>query len=133
MRVFLSSAGTRLAQLTCVPSAVPVAVVMTSFEPGGTERQMIELVRRLDPARWEVHLACFHAEGAWFSRAAERVVSVAEFPVQSFMRADILRHVWNFASWCRKRRIAVVHSTEIYSNIFALPAAALAKIGRAHV
>jgi len=30
---------------------VPIAVVMTSFEPGGTERQMIEMVRRLDPNR----------------------------------------------------------------------------------
>ena len=109
-------------------SAIPVAVVMTSFEPGGTERQMTELVRRLDPARWEVHLACFQAKGTWFDRAAEHAASVAEFPVRSFMRPDILPHVWNFASWCRSRRIAVVQATEIYSNIFALPAAALAGV-----
>jgi L-malate glycosyltransferase len=111
-----------------VQSAIPVAVVMTSFEPGGTERQMTELARRLDPSRWEVHLACFEAKGPWFERAAERAVSVAEFPVKSFMRPDVLRQIWSFASWCRKRRIAVVQATEIYSNIFALPAAALAAV-----
>jgi glycosyltransferase involved in cell wall biosynthesis len=101
---------------------------MTSFEPGGTERQMTELVRRLDPARWEVHLACFKATGQWFERAAERAVSVAEFPVTSFMRASVGRHIWDFARWCRTRRIAVVQATEIYSNIFALPAAAVGRV-----
>jgi L-malate glycosyltransferase len=111
-----------------VQSAIPVAVVMTSFEPGGTERQMTELVRRLDPSRWEVHLACFEAKGPWFDRAAEHAVSVAEFPVTSFMQPDALRQMWNFARWCRRRRIAVVQATEIYSNIFALPAAALAGV-----
>jgi L-malate glycosyltransferase len=101
---------------------------MTSFDPGGTERQMTELIRRLDPARWEVHLACFRADGPWFSRAAERATSVAEFPVRGFLRADIFRHLWNFAAWCRRRRIAVVQATEIYSNVFALPGALLAGV-----
>ena len=62
---------------------IPIAVVMTSFEPGGTERQMIELIRRLDPRRWTVHVACFRARGAWFARVAEAAASVTEFPVDS--------------------------------------------------
>jgi len=111
-----------------VKSSIPIAVVMTGFEPGGTERQMIELIRRLDPRRWEVHLACFEAKGPWFERAAEHAASVAEFPVRGFGRPDVLRHIWNFASWCRSREIALVQATEIYSNIFALPAAALAGV-----
>ena len=104
---------------------LPIAVVMTSFEPGGTERQMIELVRRLDRARWAVHIACFEAKGAWFPRAAEVAASVAEFPVTSFKSARTPRHLWSFARWCRRKQIAVVHTTELYSNIFGLPGAAL--------
>ena len=108
--------------------AVPIAIVMTSFEPGGTERQMIELIRRLDPKRWSVHLACFHARGTWFDRAAQAARSVAEFPVRSFRRVGTWRHLRAFAHWCRKRRIAIVHTTELYSNIFGLPGAALAGV-----
>jgi glycosyltransferase involved in cell wall biosynthesis len=44
------------------------------------------------------------------------------------MRPGVLRQVAHFAAWCRKRRIALVQATEIYSNIFALPAAALAGV-----
>jgi glycosyltransferase involved in cell wall biosynthesis len=101
---------------------------MTSFEPGGTERQMIELVRRLDPSRWAIHIACFHARGAWFERAAQAAASVAEFPVSSFRGLDTPAHLWAFARWCRTHRIAVVHTTELYSNIFGLPGAALAGV-----
>jgi L-malate glycosyltransferase len=102
--------------------------VMTSFEPGGTERQMIELVRRLDPSRWAVHVPCFHAHGAWFGRVAQAAASVAEFPVESFQTPDALRHLWAFARWCRANRIALVHTTELYSNIFGLPGAACANV-----
>jgi glycosyltransferase involved in cell wall biosynthesis len=111
-----------------VQRAIPIAVMMTSFEPGGTERQMIELIRRLDPSRWSVHVACFHARGAWFSRMALAAASVAEFPVKSFRRLDTSRLVWAFARWCREHRIALVHTSELYSNIFGLPAAALARV-----
>jgi glycosyltransferase involved in cell wall biosynthesis len=107
---------------------LPIAVVMTSFEPGGTERQMTELVRRLDPSRWQVHLACFEGRGAWFPRVAEAAASVAEFPVTSFKSARTAHHLWNFAAWCRANRIAIVHTTELYSNIFGLPGAALAGV-----
>jgi len=102
--------------------------MMTSFEPGGTERQMVELVRRLDPSRWTVHIACFRRRGSWFPRAAEAARSVAEFPVSSLKRPSMLRQMWSFAEWCRAKRIALVHTADIYANIFGLPAAALASV-----
>jgi L-malate glycosyltransferase len=107
---------------------LPIAIVMSSFQPGGTERQMIELIRRLDRTRWQVHVATFRGKGSWFGRVAEAAASVAEFPVTSFKSPDTLRHLWNFARWCRDRRIAVVHTAELYSNVFGLPGAALANV-----
>ena len=98
---------------------------MTSFAPGGTEGQMIELVRRLDSSRWSVYLVCFAQRGAWFERAASAVRSVVEFPVTSFKRPSTAKHLWAFAKWCRERHIAIAHTTELYSNIFGLPGAAL--------
>src|SRR3954469_25314330 len=98
---------------------------MTSFEPGGTERQMIELLRRLDRRRWTVHVATFRPGGEWFSRVADAAASVTAFPLATFAGAHAARQLWAFAGWCRERRIAVLHTTELYSNIFGLPGAAL--------
>lgn len=122
--------GTSLAQIGGVTVArpLPIAVVVPSFQPGGTERQMIELVRRLDPRRWTVHLTCFRPEGPWFDRAAELASSVASFPISRFSSQVTLDQGRRFGRWCREQQIAVVHASDLYSNIFFLPAAAAAGV-----
>ena len=111
-----------------LPAKIPVAIFMTRFEPGGTERQMSELIRRLDPARFRVHVACFHREGAWLPRVVERAASVVEFPIRGFAKPATAWQLINFARWCRRERIAVVQTCDLYANIFGLPGAALAGV-----
>jgi glycosyltransferase involved in cell wall biosynthesis len=111
-----------------LPPQIPVAVFMTRFEPGGTERQMIELIRRLDPGRFRVHVACFHREGAWLPRVVERAASVVEFPIHGFARPSTVWQLLSFARWCRRERMAVVQTCDLYANIFGLPGAALAGV-----
>ena len=107
---------------------VSVAVFLTRFEPGGTERQMTELIRRLDPSRFRVHVACFDKRGAWLPRIAERAVSIQEFPIRGFARPATLGALLSFARWCRRERIAVVQTCDLYANVFGLPGAALAGV-----
>src|SRR5215212_6857589 len=89
---------------------------------------MSELIRRLDPERFQVHVACFEKAGAWLPRVAERAASIAEFPIHGFARPATFRKLLAFASWCRKQRIAVVQTCDLYANIFGLPGAALAGV-----
>ena len=106
----------------------PIAIVLTSFDPGGTERQMTELISRLDRSRFEIHVACFRREGLWLPRIQEAAASVAEFPLRSFMAPSTAGRAIEFAAWCRRRRIALVQACDFYANVFALPAAALARV-----
>jgi glycosyltransferase involved in cell wall biosynthesis len=110
------------------PTPVNIAFVMTSCEAGGTERQMIELQRRLNPARWQVHVACLRARGAWFGRMSEAAATVTEFPLTSLKRPDAMRQAFAFMRWCREHGIVIVHTADLYANIFALPAAAFANV-----
>jgi len=110
------------------PRSVPIAIFLASFDSGGTERQMIELARRLDRRRWQVHLACFHAAGPLLEHAASAAASLDAFPVESFASPSVLTSARTFARWCRKRRIAILHTGQLYPNIFGPPAAALAGV-----
>jgi glycosyltransferase involved in cell wall biosynthesis len=107
---------------------IPVAIFLTRFEPGGTERQMIELIRRLDADRFTVHVACFHRAGAWLPRVEARAASVVEFPIHGFAKPGTVRQLGAFVRWCRRERIAVVQTCDLYANIFGLPGAALAGV-----
>ena len=110
------------------PPQIPVAIFLSRFIPGGTERQMTELIRRLDPGRFRVHVACFRREGAWLARAAERAASIVEFPIHGLAKPGTARQLLAFARWCRRERIAVVQTCDLYANIFGLPGAALAGV-----
>jgi glycosyltransferase involved in cell wall biosynthesis len=111
-----------------LPPQIPVAIFMTRFEPGGTERQMTELIRRLDRRRFRVHVACFHKEGAWLPRVEAQAASVVAFPIHGFARPATAAQLFTFARWCRRERIAVVQTCDLYANTFGLPGAALAGV-----
>jgi L-malate glycosyltransferase len=107
---------------------VPVALFISSFDPGGTERQMIELARRLDRRLFDVHIACFHRRGAWLSRVESAAASIGEFPITGFRRTATVTEARRFARWCRERDISLIHTADLYANVFGLPAAAFAGV-----
>jgi glycosyltransferase involved in cell wall biosynthesis len=126
-----SLSGTPLADIAArvaSPRPVPIALFFTNFVPGGTEHQMIELSRRLDRRLFTVHVVCFHRSGAWVAKAEENADSVTEFPISGFRRPDTLQQLRAFVRWCRASDIALVHTVDIYANIFGLPAAAAARV-----
>jgi glycosyltransferase involved in cell wall biosynthesis/peptidoglycan/xylan/chitin deacetylase (PgdA/CDA1 family) len=109
-------------------SPLRVALFVDRYSPGGTQRQMIELLARLDRRRFRVYPVCFHAEGSWFGRITGFDEAVAVFPVHGFRRPHTTRQLLTFARWCRERQIDVLQSCELYSNIFALPAGRMAAV-----
>jgi glycosyltransferase involved in cell wall biosynthesis len=106
----------------------PIAMFVDCFDPGGTQRQMIALLERLDRRRFRVHPVCFHKGGAWFDRVAGFDEPVAVFPIYGFRRPATARQLFAFARWCRSHEIAVLHTWDVYSNIFGLPGGALANV-----
>jgi glycosyltransferase involved in cell wall biosynthesis len=107
---------------------IPVAIFVDRFAPGGTQRQMIELLARLDRTRFRVHPVCFHSDGSWFKRVADLGDPVALFPIHGFRRPDTARQLLAFAWWCRTHQIEILQTCELYSNVFGLPGGALASV-----
>ena len=89
---------------------------------------MTELIRRLDHSRYRVHVVCLRKEGAWLAQVESRAASVVEFRISSFTKMATLKQLWRFAQWCRRERIAVLHTCDFYSNIFGLLGGALAGV-----
>lgn len=106
---------------------IPLAVVLTSFDPGGTEHQMTELICRLDPHSFSVHVASLSGRGTLRQRVAS-LWPVADFPLASLRSPGTARQMWRLAAWLRARGIQALIACDFYANVFALPAAALARV-----
>ena len=106
----------------------PLVFLLTSFDVGGTERQMVELMCRLDRRLFELHVACFHRRGPLLSRVAPHAKSIETFPIRGFGSPSTARQLLAFSKWCRRVGARIIHTCELYANIFGLPAAALAGV-----
>lgn len=111
-----------------MPRRMPIAIFLSTFQPGGTERQTIELIRRLNRDRFEVHAVCFEATGAWLPRAEACAASIEAFPIQGFRRPATFAQAHAFGRWCRARGIRILYTADFYTNVFGLPAAAVAGV-----
>lgn len=111
-----------------MPTQIPVAIFVDRYAPGGTQRQMIELLARLDRRRFRVYPVCFHTAGVWYDRVVRLGEPVALFPIHGFRRPATARELHAFVQWCREKEIAVLHTCELYSNIFGLPGGAMASV-----
>jgi glycosyltransferase involved in cell wall biosynthesis len=109
--------------------AEPVGVlhVVDCLNVGGTERQLFELLRRLDRRRWRPLVACFKTQGELLPNLRAMGIEPFEFPLRgSLLQLNTLRQIARMARVCRRQRIRIVHTHDFYSNVIGVAAATLA-------
>jgi len=104
--------------------------IIDSFEPGGTERQAVQLARLLQKSeRYRVHLACLNNRGVLRDEAEHlRLGEIVEYPLTSFYDLNFLNQLRRCVRFLKKHKIEVVHTHDFYTNIFGMAAARLAGV-----
>jgi glycosyltransferase involved in cell wall biosynthesis len=100
---------------------------LTSFTAGGTERQIVNLMKGLDRSRFALSIGCQLRSGKFLDEVLALGAPLREYPISSFKNVHTLRQVVRLARDMRRDRIQVVHSHNFYANVFAIPAARLAR------
>jgi glycosyltransferase involved in cell wall biosynthesis len=80
----------------------------------GTERQIIEIGRRMDPKKFEVYLATLEDNQP---AAAAEIFNLSVFPLISVWTAQGARQVLRMASMIRSKKIPIVHGFMLKSSI----------------
>jgi len=99
--------------------------LITSFDIGGTERQAVELLNRLDLDRFDVRLAVLRNGGELYPQIAGRFPNPPEFRLNNFYDANALRQLSRFRSLLVRERIDVLHAHDFYAGVFGCAAARL--------
>ncbi|MFL6334320.1 MAG: glycosyltransferase [Pyrinomonadaceae bacterium] len=104
--------------------------IIDSFERGGTESQMVQLVRMLHQCgRYRVRVACLSREGV-LRPEVERLGlgDIPEYPLTSLYDLNFVAQAYRFARLLRELRVDVLHAHGLYTNVFGVAAAALARV-----
>lgn len=109
-------------------SKIRVLVFTNSFRTAGSERQAVELMKRLDRSRFDVRMVCFQKDGWLLDELPGPPTEVEEFRLAGFFNVTAFRQARAFLNLLRRRRVHVVQSFSFYSNLFAIPIARLAGV-----
>jgi glycosyltransferase involved in cell wall biosynthesis len=96
---------------------------------GGSETQLVQTALRLDPTRYQVTVACLHAQGPLLDPLQKAGISVVEFdPKGGLANPSSLWEMLRLISFLRREHFDVIHTFDLYSNLMGIPAAWLARV-----
>jgi len=106
-----------------MPAPIPVLLVVRELSSGGSERQMTETAKGLDPAHFDVRVGCFRPAGMRGDELRAAGIPIVHFPVPSLASIqgaiEIVRYV-------RREGIRLVHTFDTPANLYGVPAARMA-------
>jgi len=103
-----------------------VAHVVSSFGVGGTERQLVTLLRALDRRRWQPRVICFRKVGGFLGAVQDTGVDPVEVPLgSSLLRPHTALSVARVAAQLRADGASLVHCHDVYAALLGVPAARL--------
>lgn len=111
-----------------VDRPIVVAQLTSSLGLGGTERQVIEHLRRMDP-RYSPRLMCLRKEGAFIQDARALGLEPEEFNLRGGLaQPNTVRQIARMVRRLREERAQLLHCHDLYSNFIGSAAARLAGI-----
>lgn len=108
------------------PNRIRLLKMLTSFQIGGTERQVANLALRIDSSRFDLHLACLRNMGELRQELESLQVPRPVFDIGRLYTPKTMWQAIRLGYYIRRHLIQVVHTYGFYPNVFAVPAARLA-------
>lgn len=102
--------------------------IMTTFFHGGTEGQVLNLVRHLDRHAFDLQFSCLRKGGDMLGEFQKCNIPISEFRIKNLYAPGTFLQQWHFAAHLRKQNIQIAHSYNFYANMFAIPAARMARV-----
>lgn len=107
----------------------PVCHLVTTLNLGGTERQLVELLRHLDCRRWSPRLACFRKSGAFLDEVRALGLDPIELSLRgSFKRPNTAWVVARLCAWLAREKAALLHCHDVDAALVGVPAAKLVRV-----
>lgn len=102
--------------------------IVDSLDVGGTETQMVQVVRLLSTRGYQVIVACLRAGGPLTQLLQEKGVRIIEFrKYRTLLTPQSVYQLFRLAWFLRREKIDVLHAHDLWSNLMGVPAAWIAR------
>lgn len=104
-----------------------IAICTFGFFTGGTERQLIELLKGIDRNRFTLYVVAVRAGGQMEANLKQAGIEIIFFPINSLHNIDTLRQLYRLSQFFIKEEIDILHTFSLIGNTFGVLAGLLAR------
>src|ERR1041385_3851684 len=104
-----------------------LAIYSEGFFTGGTERQMIELIKGLDRDRYQVYPLSSRIGGLMAQDLINADIPINHFPLTSLRNVNALRQLFRLRRFLITKKIDILHTFSVLGNTFGVMAGLLAR------
>jgi glycosyltransferase involved in cell wall biosynthesis len=109
-------------------SPTDILLLVHCVGPGGTERQVAEVARSLDPACFIPHVGAVFPEGMRADELRAAGIPVIEIPVRSLTNGSTVKSFNILRRYIREHHIGIIHTFDAPTNVFAPPIARIMRV-----
>lgn len=117
-----------VARAVAKSSHIRLLKFLTTLAIGGTERQVVNLISRLDRSRFDPTFGCLKKWGHFLGAIEQQQIPITEYPINRLYGLSTFRQQLRLAQDMRRNGVQVFQSYNFYSNVFAVPAARMAGV-----
>src|SRR5438477_13167234 len=88
---------------------------ITIFAIGGTERQVVNLVRQLDRSQFDLQMACFRRWGPFLQDVLSLDIPVSQYEIKNLYHPRTFWQQMRLVRFLREQRIQVLHTYGFYA------------------
>lgn len=91
---------------------IKVLLTIPNFDTAGSGKALLKIAKGLNPADFQVHIACFHNRGAFFETVKNSGLPIHLIPLTHPMRPIVagLWHCWKISRYLKSQQFDVIHS-----------------------
>jgi L-malate glycosyltransferase len=115
-------------QIITMSSKLKIAFFTFGFYTGGTERQLIELIKGLDRDLFTVYVAASRAGGPMTGYLDEAGIRVEYFPFTSLYNLNAVRQLMRLRDFLASNEINIMHNYHMIGNSMGVLAGLLARV-----
>jgi glycosyltransferase involved in cell wall biosynthesis len=115
----MSGAASTVAASLAPTRVIRVGYCIDSFDVGGTELNAIRTLEALDRQRFQVTVFHFHQTGPLRPRYESLGVELLHLPIGALYAPRTVFQGLRFLRLLQRKRIQLVHTHDVYTNIFA--------------
>jgi glycosyltransferase involved in cell wall biosynthesis len=105
-----------------------IALYSEGFFTGGTERQLTELIKRLDRNRFEAYAISSRQGGQLESELMQAGIAIENFPLTCLRDFNAIKQLWRLKNFLLRKEIDLLHTFSLTGNTFGVLAGLLARV-----